>query len=349
MHRHVSRPIVALDARDAVATELRGWGRYELELVRALRSGACDDLELRVLERGGAGPELLFEQVKLPWALHRTRAAAVHAMNCFLPLARPCPGVVTIQDLAFEAWPADFGAITGRKYRTLVPLAARSAERIICPSQFTAGDVCARYGVDRDKVRVIPLAPALPLSRQATSGAGAPYLLAIGDLRAKKNLGTLVTAFRSLRSGPDAIPHRLVLAGVDSGESERIRSLAGDAPIELTGYVSDSRLDALIRGADLVVHPSRYEGFGLVVLEAMVRGTAVVLARATALPETGGDAAAYFDPLDADDLAGAVGGLLRDPGARAELARRGLEWCAQFSWERTARETAGVYRELVGR
>src|ERR1700727_3335008 len=98
----VSAPIVAIDARDAFAPELRGWGRYELELVRALRAGAGEDLELLVLERGGPGPELLFEQVKLPWRLLRARAAVVHALNCWLPLGRPFPGVVTIQDLAFE-------------------------------------------------------------------------------------------------------------------------------------------------------------------------------------------------------------------------------------------------------
>lgn len=349
MHGHVSPSIVAIDARDAAATELRGWGRYELELVRALRASAGPDLDLHVLERGGPGPELLFEQVKLPWALRRSGAAAVHALNCFLPLVRPCPGVVTIQDLAFEDWPGDFGPVTGRKYRAFVPLAARSAERIICPSEFTRDDICARYGVDAGKVRVIPLAPALPLAPHAngTPDAPSPYLLAVGDLRAKKNLGTLVTAFRRLRSGAQAVPHRLVLAGIDAGEGERLRALAGGEPIEMTGYVTDAKLDELIRGADVVVHPSRYEGFGLVLLEAMTRGTPVAAARATALPQTGGEAAAYFDPADADDIAAVVGSLLHDPGARADLSRRGRAWAAEFTWERTARATAAVYRELL--
>jgi len=347
MPDHVSSPIVAIDARDAAAAELRGWGRYELELVRALAAGAGAGFDLRVLDHGGPGPELLFEQVKLPWRLRRVHADLVHALNCFLPLVRPCRGVVTIQDLAFEAWPDDFGRVTGRKYRMIVPLAARSAERIICPSQFTRDDLCARYGVDAAKVRVIPLAPALPLATAANATTATPYLLAIGDLRAKKNLGTLVAAFRRLRSGASAVPHRLVLAGVDAGEGERLRALAGGEPVQITGYVTDSRLDVLIRGADLVVHPSRYEGFGLVLLEAMTRGTPVAAARATALPETGGDAAAYFDPADADDIATVVGSLLHTPPIRAELARRGRERAAEFSWERTARETAAVYRELL--
>jgi glycosyltransferase involved in cell wall biosynthesis len=290
--------------------------------------------------------------VKLPLSLRRSRAAVIHAPNCFLPLARPCPGVVTINDLAFETWPSDFAPLTRWKYRVLARAAARSAERVICPSSFTRDDVCERWGIDPDKARVIPDAPALPAGGapvsegSAAAAPGGPYLLAVGDLRRKKNLEALVAAFVELRRG-SAIPHRLVLAGVDSGAGAGLRELAGDAPLELTGYVSDERLDALIRGAEILVHPSLYEGFGLVVLEAMVRGTPVLAARATALPETGGDAAAYFDPTEPGDLAAALGSLLSDAPARAELSRRGLEWAARFSWERTARETVAVYRELV--
>jgi glycosyltransferase involved in cell wall biosynthesis len=338
----VSPPIVAIDARDAFAPELRGWGRYELELVRALRNGAGDGLDLLVLERGGRGPELLFEQVKLPFTLLRTHAQVVHALNCWLPLLRPCPGVVTIQDLAFEDWPGDFHPVTGRKYRTLVPLAARSAQRIICPSEFTRDDVCTRYRVTADKVRVIPLAPAL--ARGELEPPPGPYLLGIGDLRAKKNFGALVSAFVALRR-EQGIPHRLILAGVDAGSGPELRRLAGEHPLELTGYVSDARLDALIRGAEALVHPSLYEGFGLVLLEAMARGTPVVAARATALPETGGDAATYFDG-GAEDLRRVLAPLLADAETRADLARRGRERAALFSWERTARATAAVYHEL---
>lgn len=343
----MSAPIVAIDARDAFAPELRGWGRYELELVRGLRGRAGDGLDLLVLERGGPGPEILFEQVKLPWTLLRCRAAVVHALNCWLPLVRPCPGVVTIQDLAFEDWPEDFHPVTGRKYRTIVPLAARSAQRIICPSEFTRDDVCTRYGVAADKVRVIPLAPAL--------GSGVlelppgPYLLGVGDLRAKKNFGALVRAFVALRR-EQGIPHRLILAGVDSGEGAELRRLAGDEPLELAGYVSDERLDALIRGAEMLVHPSLYEGFGLVLLEAMARGTPVLAARATALPETGGDAAAYFDAAHdggANELRDVLGALLADEEERKAMAQRGRARATSFSWDRTARETAAVYRELA--
>jgi glycosyltransferase involved in cell wall biosynthesis len=338
---------VCIDGSDAIATPLRGWGRYVRELVSALRERSSEDgagLELRVLDHDGPGPEVLWEQLTLPRLLRREGAAVVHSPNCFLPLRRPCPGVVTVHDLAFEAHPEGFSTRTGLKYRTLVPRAARSAERVICDSAFTRDDLRLRYGVDGGKVRVIPLAPALAAG-DATPPEG-PYVLAVGDLRPKKNFARLATALAELHAG--GLPHRLVIAGVDAGERERIRAAAGDAPVELPGYVGDEVLDALMRGADLLVHPSLYEGFGLVLLEAMARGCPVAAARATALPETAGDAAAYFDPLDTGDIAVVIGRVLGDRELREELIERGRRRVREFSWERTAGETLGVYRELLG-
>jgi glycosyltransferase involved in cell wall biosynthesis len=345
-------PIV-IDARDAAGPQLRGWGRYARELVAALAAQASLEVPVVAVTRrraagvlGPLGPEVAFEQAWLPVALRRSGAVLVHAPNCFLPLVRPCPGVVTIHDLAFETWPADFAPVTRVKYRVLARAAARSAQRVICPSRFTADDVCRRYGVDAAKVRVIPEAPALAARPAQPAGPTEPYILAVGDLRAKKNLAALVRAFAALWRR-DGLPHRLVLAGVDAGEGPRLIALAGDAPVTLSGYISDAQLDALLSGADVVVHPSLYEGFGLVVLEAMVRGTPVLAARATALPEAGGDAAAYFDPSDPGDLERCLSALLGDAGARAELARRGLVRAAGFSWATAAAQTAAVYRELL--
>ena len=335
-------PTVAIDARDAYAGQLRGWGRHTRDLLGGLPERA--DLSYRVLRCGGPGPELLFEQLGLPVRLRRLRADLVHAPNCFLPLVRPCPGVVTIHDLAFEQFPQDFSARTGWKYRTFTPRAARSAERVICVSGYTAADVVRRYGVDESRVRVIPNAPSLPLGDQPPPQGG-PYLLAVGDLRPKKNLLRLVEAFGALRR--EGLEHRLVLVGVDGGEGARVRAAAVGEPVQLTGYVDDARLDALMRGADALVHPSLYEGFGLVLVEAMVRGVPVVAARATALPETGGDGAEYFDPLDVQDMAAAIRRVLSDAQRRAELVQRAHARAGALSWKQTGALTAAVYEELL--
>jgi glycosyltransferase involved in cell wall biosynthesis len=329
---------VVFDARDAAEPEPRGWGRYTRELLAALQRRG--DLDILPLTRGWPGPEVGWEQVALPRILRREQASLVHAPNCFLPLQRPCPGVVTIHDLAWEEYPDDFARTTGWKYRTLVPRAAQSAERVICVSEFTRDDVVRRYGIDEEKIRVIGEAPSLATS-DAEPPPG-PYILAVGDLRKKKNFVTLARAHARLHA--DGATHRLIIAGLDAGEAAAIREAAGDAPLELTGYVSDEDLDALIRGADLLVHPSLYEGFGLILAEAMSRGIPLAVADATALPETAGGAAVLFDPLDPDALADAVNAALENG---PQLAAAGRTRAANLSWDTTAAATVAVYREAA--
>jgi glycosyltransferase involved in cell wall biosynthesis len=317
--------LVAFDARDAHRPPLRGWGRYAAELERHL--GAFVDVQ--AFRDGGAGPEIVFEQVRFARAARRSNADLLHAPNCFLPLRRALPGVVTVHDLAFEEHADDFSPKTRAKYRWFTPRAVRSAERVICVSRFTADDVCARYGADPARVRVVPNAPSLAVGTRPVPD-GDPYIVAVGDLRLKKNLERLVAAWRAADTG-----RRLVVAGL------------GGAPwpdVEAPGYLPDAELDALLRGADLLVHPSLYEGFGLVVAEAMARGIPVACSATTALGELGEGAAETFDPTDTDAIGAAI---VRALGRREELAAAGRNRVAGLSWDRAARETAAVYAEVA--
>jgi glycosyltransferase involved in cell wall biosynthesis len=203
--------------------------------------------------------------------------------------------------------------------------------------------VIARYGVAEERIRVIGEAPSLA-SGQLPPPPGR-YLLGVGDLRVKKDFITLVRAWRWLRER--GLEHRLILAGADGGEAGRLVDAAGGHPLELTGYVSDGELDALMRGADLLIHPSRHEGFGLVLLEAMARGTPVLAAWASALPETAGSAAAYFEPGADRALAHLIADLLGDDARRLDLIAAGHRRVAACSWRQTAEQTADVYRELL--
>lgn len=302
--------------REAMAPQPRGWTRYARELAAALR----DHVDLVALA-GWRGPEIVWEQVGLPIAARGV--SVLHAPNVFLPLVRTVPGVVTIHDLAFEVFPEDFAPRTRAKYRWLAPRACRSADLIICVSAFTAADVCDRYGVAASKVRTVRNAPSLAIGNEGKVQAD-PYILGVGDLRGKKN-------WRRLARAVAEMDYRLVIAG--AGDDPELRALGA----ELVGYVSDPELDALMRGAACVAHPSLYEGYGLVVAEAVARGVPVAAAGNTALPEAGGDAAVYFDPYDVD----AIGGAILEAIARPPVT------AAPRTWADVARETTAVYRECV--
>ena len=318
---------IAFDASDARAEPLRGWGRYSHQLLAELPSH-----RVREYTGGGRLPEVLWEQVAFPARARLDGAELIHAPNCFLPLRRHCPGVVTVHDLAWEPFPRDFTPRTRAKYRWVTPRAVHSAERVICVSRFTADDLVLRYGADPAKLRVVANAPALPVTRTPVRD-GAPYVLAVGDLRPKKNLERLIVAHARLGTG-----HRLVLAGLGRPTE------ALPPGVEATGYLPDPQLDALMRGADVLVHPSLYEGFGLVVAEAMVRGVPVACSQTTALPETAGGAAVLFDPQSVDAIAAGT----REALARAdELREAGRERARAWSWAATAAATLAVYEELL--
>jgi len=144
--------------------------------------------------------------------------------------------------------------------------------------------------------------------------------------------------------------HDLVLAG-DFRRREDLRNRVSDLDLEkqtlFPGVVSDERLIELYQNAALLVFPSRYEGFGLPVLEAMACGCPVVSSNAASLPEVAGDAAILVDPNDTDGFAGAMSRVLEDSEKATELRTRGLAQAARFTWERTARETIAVYKRIA--
>ncbi|MGI8631480.1 MAG: glycosyltransferase family 4 protein [Solirubrobacterales bacterium] len=333
---------VAIDARDAARPEQGGWARYAHRLIEALREQP--DVEVLAYEAGPRHlPELVFEQLTFARRAASDGAHVIHAPNCFLPLRRNCPGVVTVHDLAFETHRDDFTGTTGWKYRTFTPRAVRSAECVIVPSEATARSVAEHYGVGPDRVRVIPEASPLPVAaigsdvRQPVPTGR--FVLTVGALRRKKNLERLLEAHARARE------RGLTASLVVVGEGPHL--FDATPGVEFLGRVSDERLDALYRAATLFVYPSLHEGFGLTVLEAMERGCPCLLAEGTSLPEVGGSAAAYVDPTDTVQLADHLLELCGDDDRLDRMAADGRRRAEQFSWERTARETVAAYREAV--
>ena len=331
-----------IDARDAFGARLRGWGRYARELLAA-RCRGRRRARLAVSGDGRARPRgAVGSRSTLPRALRRRGADLVHAPNCFLPLrgrarasSRPRPRL--------RGLPEDFAPRTRAKYRPAHAAGgALGRARDLRSRQFTRDDVVARYGVDEPKVRVIAAgagaAGRVSLPRRAVRRTAPPYLLA-RRRPAREEEPAPARRARWRRCGPTGSPHRLVLAGVDARRGRR--ALARRRAVELPGYVDDARLDALMRGADALVHPSLYEGFGLVVLEAMARGVPVVAARRDrAARDRGRRRGAASTRSTPADIAAAIRAVARRRRSRSRGARaaRGRRRC---SWERTARGDGG--------
>jgi glycosyltransferase involved in cell wall biosynthesis len=177
-------------------------------------------------------------------------------------------------------------------------------------------------------------------------GIRSPYFLHVGRLQARKNLVRLVEAFHRLRAQHEA-PHKLVLVGRESWESGEIfaaiRRLGLESEVVHLGYVPGEDLPHLYTGAEAVVFPSLFEGFGIPVIEAMSFGTPVVTSRATSLPEVAGDAALLVDPYSTEEIAEAMRRVIAESGLRETLRQRGMERARQFTWRRTALETKRIY------
>jgi glycosyltransferase involved in cell wall biosynthesis len=173
-------------------------------------------------------------------------------------------------------------------------------------------------------------------------------VLSVGTLEPRKNLDGLVAAWARLPDGLRA-SHTLALVGPRGWELDQvlapIRGSSDD--VRLVGYVSDEQLAALYAGCAAFCYPSLYEGFGLPVLEAMQQGAAVVCSSTSSLPEVGGDAVAYVDPRDPDDIARTLERVLTAPAERERLSQAARERAATFSWETTARLTRDAVLALA--
>ena len=224
-----------------------------------------------------------------------------------------------------------------------MPRSARRADRVIAVSELTKRDLVELYGLEPQKIVVTPLAADPRFGPEGPAAGGDPYVLFVGALQPRKEPTAAIEALALI--GPHA--PRLVLAGPDKGGRAETEAAAGRLGVraELRGHVSQEELAALYRGAACLVFPSRYEGFGLPVLEAMASGTPVVATTAGALPEIAGDAAVLVEPGNPVALAGGIERALADHErlrAAGLAARRGLLWAD------TARRTLQVYRELLG-
>ncbi len=318
-----------------------------------------DRIPARLVHRGHRFPVRgVWMQVVLPFLLRRARVDVCHYTNYVAPLLSGRPSVVTFHDMTVLLLP---GCSPWKKrllLRPLIPLIARRADAIIAVSESARRDILRLLRVPQEKIHVIhegvepifrPVEDARERARvRGRYGLRGPYLIAVGTVEPRKNLVRLSRAFREVRdeTGRDL---RLLLVGGKGWRGEEIlrevRKVAGEAVV-WAGYAPSEDLPALYSGAEALVYPSLYEGFGLPVIEAMACGTPVITSNNSSLREVAGDAALLVDPEDTGDIAAAVRRVIEDAGLREGLRRKGLARAAQFSWEEAAKQTLKVYEQV---
>ena len=331
--------MIVLDA-DVLGRQRTGDETYVTNLLRELPRAAPDLRFAAVTRRPDLVPDGVeaiplpahSQELRMAWSLprllRRLQPELAHFQHA-LPLGYRGRSVLTVHDLSFERDPGLMGPLDRLTFRVVVPRSVRRAGHVLVVSERTRRDVLELYGVPAASVTVTRngVDPAF-----SPGGPRDSYLLFVGAIQARKDpLAALEAA--------DELGLPLVVAG-----PEKDRALAGtlrERGADLRGYVEKEELARLYRAAAALVFPSRYEGFGLPVLEAMACGTPVVASDDDAMREVAGDAAVYARQ---GELAAAVRHALAESAhfEAAGIARAGL-----YSWEETARQTAEVYRELL--
>jgi glycosyltransferase involved in cell wall biosynthesis len=348
-------PLVQRDDVSTVAFGLRGFVTQYPDLAAAAHTVVPPMPPGRHVVR-----RVLIENAWLPRQLRAQRVDLVHHLGGIVPPACKVPSVVTLHDLQYLAYPQYFSS-TKRRYLTAAQGSSlKRAKIVMAISEFTRRQAIDAFGLNADRVTVVPPVvaplPAVPAARRETLlrdlGLRGDFLLYPAAMYPHKNHAVLLRAFAEVVKSYDVT---LVLTGArgagawgsahstKSEVAELATRLGIERRLRLPGYVTAEQLAALYAGAALLVFPSRFEGFGLPVAEAMAAGCPVVAADATALPALVGDAAELVDPDDVAGWAAMVCALLGDDEARLDLARAGLSRAAELAAADPVQALVDVY------
>jgi len=354
---------VGIDAR-AAAEVPAGRGRYVRELLSALAGlEEARDVRFVLYARtpwGSLDPErFTWRSIGLPdpaWHLAAAARASrevdvLLSTNSYLTAwFTTIPTAIVVYDLVPFVDRANAKSSSARIEQATIRPALRRAAALPCISDATRADLVRLVPKARGKDSVIPLAAdaafGVPVAAPGHPSLEAPYVLAVGTLEPRKNLERLIAAWSQL-SETDRRGHVLALVGPTGWDAAPILAAARDQGARLLGRVSEEELRALYAGAGAFAYPSLYEGFGLPVLEAMAAGAPVLTSSVSSLPEVAGDAALLVDPQDPHAIADGLRRLLGDGALAEELRTRGRARAAEFSWERTARETLALLRGIA--
>ena len=300
-------------------------------------------------------------QIPLPVEVFVGSVDLYHATDFVLPpTLSKTRTIVTVHDLSFVRVPEAASPRLKAYLDVVVPRSITQADHIIADSQATKDDLIDLYSTPLDKITVLlsgvdarykinTNSIVLMTMRNRYNIPDTPYLFTVGTVQPRKNYSRVIRALKILRAqGYDL---SLVIAGGKGWlEDEMYQTIAETGMkdyVHLIGFVADDDLPVLYSGAECVVFPSLYEGFGFPVLEGMACGTPVVTSNGSSLPEVAGDAALMVNPLDVEAIAHAIQRILDDSALRATLIERGLEQVKHFTWEKSARQLKQIYTDAL--
>jgi glycosyltransferase involved in cell wall biosynthesis len=361
--------IIAIDASRAVKAQPTGTELYSARLIEYLAK--LDEENTYYLYSPSPPPadfpklpanfkwkiipfRRLWTQLRLSWAMLLDKPDVLVVPSHVIPLYAPAKVVTTVHDIAYEVFPDAYSWFARWYLQIGTKRAVTRATRVLTPSQATKDDLVRLYGADMKKIIVTPLGfdPAIKTTVPPAVKKLQPFFFMLGRLETKKNTVLAVKAFAKLKAEDPTIHEKLVLGGKPGHGYDEIKKVIDQLEpaiakqiIEL-GYVSDADAAAYRAAATAFLYPSLYEGFGIVLLEAMAAGTPIIAADSSSIPEVVDDAAILIDPQSVDELAHAMKVLATNDLSGSQIVERGKERVKQFSWEKMAVETLSVIKEV---
>lgn len=333
-------------------------GRGDSHLPAALESFSPPTQSVRWGYKPWRMSILLGQMARLPFNRLLPDATLFHSTEHLLMPLHNVPTVLTVHDLIFKLFPEYHKKLNYWYLNAAMPLYCRKADAIITVSQASKRDIVKHYQIDPAKIHVVyeapsslfkPVPPAEVTLIRQTYRLPKRYLIHLSTIEPRKNLTRFLDVLLALRRTYPTLS--LVLAGGKGWLYDdffaKIETLGLQDAVQVLGWVPDQDLPAILAGAELAVHPSLYEGFGLPLLEHMASGQVVASSNASSLPEVGGEAAAYFDPTNVEEITAVIHRLLSNQDEYKHRQQLGFEQVKKFSWQRAAKETIAIYDELL--
>ncbi len=370
---------IGIDGNEANVLAKVGIGAYAFSLVSEFAKLSSSDYRFRLYLKENPriempppsehfrytifGPQKLWTQFALPMHLFvsRPRPNVFFTPTHYAPRFSPIPTVISVMDLSYIHFPHLFNKKDLFQLKQWTSYSVKNAAKILTISKSSKDDIINYYHVSKDKVVVTY--PGISENKpgkektysmeklQKKYGITTDYILFVGTLQPRKNITRLIEAFAKIVKNHPEIS--LIVVGKKGWQYEEILLAPGKfgvgTQVKFLDFVTDDDLPLFYQNAICFVLPSLYEGFGLPVLEAMKLGCPVITSNVSSLPEAGGTAAAYVDPLNVDDIAQKLEQVIKDPSLRKKMAQAGKRHIKKFSWEKTAKETLAVLQEVANK